>query len=404
MLRFLVEEDLSGRAAQGSQDAAIAKFFADRPKEDAEQKLGWAMGRLAEKLSEYYDSEGADDAIRVFVDSARCGLRFQMWEAETAHARPPKRRTSLRFWAPLVLLLALGAGASLLLIKSNDPSISSLDFGPMADTLAMKNAPELPADLKALSVSELEEFARSYLLPFLNVERQHMAVALANQVVVRDPDYAAGYATAGYALANLALMNYGGGVSQRHLLDAQRMSNHAMALDPEDTWVLTAAAVTAFAQRDFTSATALSGQAYAAAPTDQGVLITYGFIALVTGRYQAAREATEDKEHYEKSHFKDVRDRLYAFASFHIGDYLATIDVLEAAENEGRPLNVTAMTYLAAAHQVAGNHQTANKLIRRLQRDWPTFRPELIGDVFFLDASEYDFLLQNLAAAGWSLE
>ncbi len=87
---------MAGRAQNGSREAVIAEFFADRPEEEVGRKLAWAFTRLSEKLAEYYLRDGADDPIRMFVEPTRGGLRFEMWESEVAARSDPNRKVPLR--------------------------------------------------------------------------------------------------------------------------------------------------------------------------------------------------------------------------------------------------------------------------------------------------------------------
>lgn len=401
LLRFLVEEDLSGRAMQGSKDAVIATFYADRDPDEAETKLVWAFSRLAEKLDEYYQAEGADDPMRFLVDMRRFGLQFQMREAD-----PPRAVTAassvamIRLLAPLVaLIVALIIGITLVLLP---PDTAQDPTARAGGEEAAKEVQALIDDYAHLTIVEHELEARNHLFPFLEIEAQKRAVASANVVILRDPDFGRGYATAGYGLATMALMTAGGAVSRRHLEEARLMRDRALALSPEDAWVLSAAALTFYAEREYEQAISYSEKAYAAGADDPYVASAYSVLALVTARYEESLDASKDRGPTDFPKIGYGLERVHAFASFHLGDHDTTIQKLERLEREGYPHNVTTAMYLAAAHQVTGNHAQANEMVQRIKTDWPTFRPERIPTLFFREPAEADFLLQNLAAAGWS--
>ncbi|SMP02081.1 tetratricopeptide repeat protein [Shimia sagamensis] len=402
LLRFLIDEHLAARATHGSQNAAISEFFADRSPEEASKKLMWAMERLSEKLAVYYADDGADDPIRITTNSDLCGLNFQMWEDEAvpSTSQPQKMPMKGVIFVGLILV-ALVVGGGLALWPENQRFRSSGSV-PVSQSEEDLGVPPFPERYDGLSVFELEKVAREYLYPTLDMERQRVAIAIAKEVIARDPEYVVAYATAGYGLTAIALMTSGGALSRRHLEEARLMRDQALAKGPEDPWVLSSAALVAFTERDYRSAINLSERSYALGSQDPDVAGAYAVLALLTSRYENAREATEVGSVADLPHTLMARERLYAMASFHVGEYVETIETLETSEREGRGVNVVTMTYLAAAHQASGNHQRASETVQHIREQWPMFRPEMIGRVFFQDPTEGDFLMQNLAAAGWT--
>ncbi len=401
LLRFLVDEHLEGRAKQGSRKAVIASLFADRLEEEAERKLAWAIERLAEKLTVYYEAEGADDPIRVFVDSELCRLRFRMWEGEAVSltSQPQKTPIKVVFSMGLVVVALVVAGG--LALWPENLRFRSFGSVPVLHSEEDLWVPPFPERYDGLSVPALETVAREYLYPTLDMERQRVAIAIAKEVIARDPEHVTAYATAGYALTSIALMTSGGALSRRHLEEARVMRDQALAKGPQDPWVLSSAALVAFTGGDYSEAIKLSERAYALGSQDPDVAGAYGDLALITGRYEKARGASGVRSVPDHPHIFVARERLYAMSSFHVGEYVETIDVLEAVEREGRSVSVVSMTYLAAAHQAVGNHHRANETVQRIREQWPMYRPEMIARVFFQDPTEGDFLMQSLAAAGW---
>ncbi|WP_299423376.1 hypothetical protein [uncultured Shimia sp.] len=402
LLRFLVEDYLAGRAQNGSREAVIAEFFADRPEEEVGRKLAWAFTRLSEKLAEYYQRDGADDPVRISVNPAQHDLDFQMWEAKVNAPKRQRPMVPFRLLVPAGLLIAglvIGIG---LILTQEGPSELPISAIPIEGLRAAQGRPPLPAHFAELTVPMLEDEARNHLFPILEMDRQRLAIAIAYEAIDRDPQSAQAYATAGYALSTLAIVTSGGGVSRRHLEDARRMRKHAMALAPQDPWVLSSAALTAFAEKEFSLAMELSKQAYTADSQDPYVSSAFGVVAMITHQYEEALEATRKDRISDVEETVVARERLYAFSSFHLGDFGEAISVLENSEREGRGHNVTTLMYLAASYQANGDHTRAKEAVQRIQTGWPTFRPEMIARVFFRDPEEADFLMQNLSAAGWS--
>ena len=402
LLRFLVEDYLAGRAQHGSREAVIADFFADRTPEEADKKLAWAMARLSEKLTLYYATEGADDPIRIAANAVLGCLDFKMWEGEATSTAIPANKLPLRLALPLIALIAALIVGVAALFWPGEFAGGVLSSERSTSLEQPVQVPDFPERYLGLSVPELTDLAREYLYPTLDMERQRVAIAISREVIRRDPENGTGYATAGYSLATLSLLSSGGALSRRHLKDAGWMRDQALARSPEDAWVLSAAAVVAFAEQDFQTSVETSERAYSLGSHDPHVSAAYSLIAIVTNRYENAREASEKDRIVDLPYTAIARERLYALASFHVGEYGDTIEILEAAEREGRGYNVTTVMYLAAAHQAMGNHERAKAMVQRIRAEWPTFRPEMIATVFFRDPNETEYLMQNLAAAGWS--
>lgn len=400
LLRFLADEDLAGRAKEGSRAAVIAEFYADRSDEDAARKLDWALARLSDKLAEYYDGDGADDPIRIHVDLGTCGLRFELWEGE--QIRPPAESQRLPFRLQVAvggLVAALIIGVVLVFTDGGNPEQPD---GRMQDTAMIDDL--VLEKYQHLTPEELVQVSKRYLFPTLDAERQRTAIALSQMAIQQQSDTAGAHATVAYALATMATVSQGGALSRRYLSDARLALDQGLAVAPQDPWVLSAAAMTAYAERDFEQAVLLSEQAYAGGADDIYVSGAFGVLALVTARYEECREASLIGRQVEDPVVRMGMERLYAFASFHLGDFAETVTVLEAHDTDGRADNVTSTMYHAAAYQAIGAHQEANAMVRRLQSDWPMFRPESVATLFFQDPEEGAFLLQNLAAAGWAFE
>lgn len=404
LLQFLVEEELSGKASQQKKDAVIASFFGDRSKEEAEQKLIWAFGRLSEKLAEYYEGDGADDPICIRVNPVETGLHFGEYEGPKPKAQLSYGRQLPRNWITLAFLtLVLCAMVGLVFwLSGAGPSRWLLDERPEAQVDLQPDGPSVPDEFVNLSAVELELQARRLLFPFLNMQNQKQALLIAQEVVERYPASAEGFATAGYALAALSLMTRGGGASKRFLVEAQVMRERAMTLASENPWVLASAGITSYVEQDFANAMLLGEKAYNLAQDDIHIASTYISLAFVTHRYEVARDVALLTKSTNPDTAISTPVRIYAFASFHLGDYEATIVTLEAAQSaHDLEHNVASLVYLAAAYQAVGRQEAAHNLVLRIQSDWPLFRPELLGRMFFQNPAEADFLMQNLAAAGW---
>jgi len=404
LLRFLVDEDLAGRAKQGSRAAVIAKFYADRSEGEAAQKLTWAMARLSEKLTEYYDGDGADDPIRVFVDPRSCGLRFEMWEAKPKPRDTTGPKTSMRMLILIGALIASAIGWVVMELTPTGVVEGPQDDWPKDISDLVTDDIELPMDIGGMSAVELIDHARIYQYPMLDFDRQKVAIFLSKTAMERDPDFAWGYATAAFSLASMADMTTGGGLSRRYLQEAETLSERSMSLAPNDSWVLASAAFVALASDDYETAVQLSKTAYATGGDDGLVAHAYAMIAHFTGRFEEVRVANGPDKIMPDDPIRLIRERVYAFASFHIGDHDTTVRVLEAGAESGEAHNIASMLYLAAAYQAAAQQEAAEGLVAEIQETWPTLRTEVVASMFFQDPNEGDIIRYHLSAAGMPFE
>lgn len=400
LLRFLVDEDLAGRAKQGSRAAVIAEFYADRPEEEAAQKLTWAMARLSEKLAEYYDGDGADDPIRIFVDRHGCGLRFEMWDARPIPQDTTGPKTSMRM---LILIGALIASAIGWVVMELTPT--GVVEGPQEDwpkdvSDLVTDDIELPMDIGGMSAEELVEAARSHMYPSLDFERHKVAIALSKTAIERDPEFARGYATAAMSMGIMADLTQGGGLSRRYLHEATVLFDKASALDPDDGWVMATAAQIAWASDDFALAEERIQVAYDADPSDGFVAHTYGMIAHFSGRFEDVLVVNAPERVAASDPIKLVRERVFAFASYHLGDYDTTIAVLESTVQAGLEHNFASLMYLASAYQAVGQQSLAEGMVLRIEEGWPTLRTDMLAEMSFIDPLEWEKQKAHLRAAG----
>ena len=400
LLRFLVDEDLAGRAKQGSREAVIAKFYADRSEEDAARKLTWAFARLSEKLAEYYEGDGADDPIRIFVDPMTCGLQFEMWDARPMPRDTTVPKTSMRMVILIGALIACAIGWLILELTPTGGMDGPQEDWPKDVSDLVTGDIDLSIDVEGMSATELVETARSYLYPSLDFDRHKVAIVLSKTAIDRDPEFARGYATAAMSLAVLADLTRGGGLSRRYLHESTILLQKAEALDAEDSWVIATSAHVAWASNDYVLAEELAQAAYDATPDDGYIAHTYALIAHFTGRFEDAVAANAPDKVAASDPIKLVRERIYAFSSYHVGAYDTTIEIVERTVQEGLEHNVGSLLYLASAYQASGQQDQAERMVQRLEAQWPNLRTDFVASMFFLDPADWEKQKAHLAAAG----
>ncbi len=109
LLEYLVEKSLSGQAGQLKEYTigveAFGKPSSYDPQEDS--LIRHQVGRLRQKLVEYYHTEGGDDPVVVALPKGRFELMFQRRPLEAQ----PSRVRELRRWRLAALLLCVALAA-----------------------------------------------------------------------------------------------------------------------------------------------------------------------------------------------------------------------------------------------------------------------------------------------------
>jgi len=404
LLGFLVQRELSNNVSLNTKDNVLSHVFGDYPKIVAEQKLTFALTRLSEKLDQYYEGEGLNDPIIIKANTIQACLTFE--ENENSNSNEGQilvGRQHRNVSIPITFYMFI---LSVFLF-----SLCLIDFGSKRISHGQKREnhigtqfidSSIGSDYSELSVGALELTSRRFLFPFQYIKGKKKALEIAREVILRDPAYAPGYATAGYALASQSLMTTGGGLSKRYLSEALAMRDKAMDLDPDHPWVIASAGLIAYVDKDFERAVFLLETAYERARLDDYIANTYMSVAFVTHRYKLARDAALRFKLHNSKNDGSTPARIYAYANFHLGYYEETIDTLEAVQLAlDQDHDVAPLVYLAAAYQAIGRHEAARSLIKKIQSERPLFRPDLMGSIFLQDPNEANFLIQSLTEAGW---
>ncbi len=145
LLRFLADKALSGEADQLNEYSigvdALGKPSNYDPREDAIVRLH--IGRIRQKLGDYYRNEGKDDPLILELPKGRFKLK---WEVRSAPAaEPPKtepqnpgghQRKSVLVWAGILLLLLLwGTSSTVLWWRARQNQTAAGVWGPELEQL-----------------------------------------------------------------------------------------------------------------------------------------------------------------------------------------------------------------------------------------------------------------------------
>jgi tetratricopeptide (TPR) repeat protein len=399
---------LQGNLDPVSPEALAPVLFAERDAETGARMALSDMRRLSDLLAEYHETEGMHDAVRTSFEVASGTLAFALFEQlapaeDTAHSSAlPKKRVLLG------TLLAAAAILSLVLWThgAHDKNTVATGSDEISLEVTAARSPLMPKDVDAdtLSAEELNRIGHKSFFPFFEVEQQKEAVAHFLYVNERHPEFAGAYASAAHSFASMTLVMRGSGRSLKLLDEAAMMRDAALERAPNDPWTLSAVAWVAFAQRDFETAIDFSEQSYEMAPRDGRILDFYSLLALLTGRYEQARRASNPMLFAGEDDPRTNHLIFYGYASLHLGEYAKAVDAFQTGLAGGEEQNAIRAMYLAAAYQAQGQSEKARVVFDELRDKWPMFRPEIANQLLLSDPRKGDLVLTYLKELGWKFD
>ncbi|WP_422049183.1 hypothetical protein [Shimia sp.] len=409
LLEFLAGEALAGRAAETSFQSVQSALYESFEPHEREKVARSDKRRLAELLQRYFSAEGREDALHIFVVPEGLKLEFAFAEQEQSEAEHKARTLFRRNWALLVVIaMLLGA----ILVSKLMPDLfgakqSEHVFSPpwhSGTEGQFSNADFLPGteNLSLPTPEKLDLLARNHMFSFMDMERQKRVVAHSKAVIARFPDHAGSYATAAHSLSNMAILTRGSSASLAYLEEASAMVERAQVLAADDPWTLSAGGWLAAGLRDWDNARALSARAHAAGGESREILVFRALILLFSGDFQTAADVTAPKENEPQS--GDIG--IHGFAKFYLEDYEGAVAAFEQSMTRGGDPTPVGSAYVAAAYQAVGRSETAARVVASIREKWPTFRPELVHQVFAPEISEIHGLtfLKLFCDAGWELD
>lgn len=409
LLEFLTDEALAGRAAQTSLQTVQSALYESYEPHEREKVARSDKLRLAELLQRYFSAEGREDALHISVASEGLQLEFAFAEQEQSEVKSKTRAMFRRNWALFVavamLVVAILVGKlmpDLFAAQQNALNFSSPWYaGSKGQNSDMEFLPGTE-DISISTPEELDILARNHMFSFMDMERQKRVVAHSKAVITRFPDHAGSYATAAHSLSNMAILTRGSSASLAYFDEASAMVERAQVLAADDPWTLSAGGWLAAGLRDWDNARALSARAHALENESKEILIFRALILLFSGDFKTAAEVTAPKENDPQS--GDVG--IHGFAKFYLEDYEGAVAAFEQSMKRGGNPTPVGSAYVAAAYQAVGRSETAARVVASIREKWPTFRPELVHQVFAPEISEIHGLtfLKLFCDAGWELD
>lgn len=410
-LSYVVEEAIAGRSGMILGKTIAQDVYGGDPLStaNAENLVRVDAGRLRRKMEDYYESDGANDRIKVVIEPGGYAPLFLDRDHTpkgdgTARSANPSRHS-------VVILLAAGALVAVLAVvavlftsyqgpSEDEKNVASAETSNTVrrterDALALKSS----ASVQAMNLCDQ---ARGFLFPIADPGGQKIAMETFTKAIDTDPGLSCGYAGAAHAAATLAILM--GDTSEAEAMQqrAHSLSREAVELDPTDGWSQSSAAWAACAAGQFEDAETLSSLAVRLTPTDGNVLDFKALISLVLGDFDSALEASDPERRRDIGSFRFARRNLRAVAWFHTGNYVSSIRSLEEAIRNGDPVSPMTLTYLTASHWAAGNKGAAKKFASDLKSAWPKARPDIALSRFYRKEELLRQVVDRLVAAGWS--
>lgn len=401
-LRYVVAEALAGRADSILGKTIAADVFDRDPEEnDCDNVVRVEARRLRRKLDEYYRAEGREDPVRIHIDAGGYAPRFEALEPSESELSPNKPYAAVKRHWPIwttAVVMACAAGYFIYPTLTGQSSV----LAPSLTEQSLERRALREKSLTTLEAANLDGQGRGLLFPIADPDRQRLATSLFRESIDLDPTYFGGYAGAAHSLGTLAILSPAGPTKDDFLRDARDMAQRAVELAPAEAWSHSAAAWSSFAAKDYEEAMRRSELAFEIAPHDGNVLDYFGLVMLFTGHFEGAREASSPERERHTAALRLAHRNVYGVASFHLGDYAASIASFEAAAALGDPVSEFSLVFQAVSHEGAGNSEKARALVRELSRTYPDFDPERAMRAFYRDPEHVQHVMSFLDRAGWN--
>lgn len=404
-LTYVVEEVLEDRSALIRAKTIAQDVYLRDPKQESysDNIVRVDARRLRRLLDEYYSTLGADDPVRISIETGSYVPSFAIQKPiadnNAAESSPTRRRRQHIAAAILgVSLLAVWALGAIWLYSD--------DEAEPAKALEQATQPERRALFErsgaTLQAQNLCDQGRGILFPIAEPSQQQLATSLFRRAIELAPEFACGYAGAAHSLATLSIMAPEGEKRDELIGQANQMATRSLDLAPKDGWSVSAVGWVALAGGDLNRAKSFSRLSEELSPLDGSVLDFHGIVSILTGDYEEARRATDPTRPRHTFGYGHAHRNIYGVATFHAGDYRAAIASWNEAIDLGGPVSELTLVYLSASHEALGDHAVAARYAQELMQTWPEFPADVVLRRFYPDDDVSEHVIDLLTAAGWS--
>lgn len=399
-LNYVVSETLAGRKDQIS-GRTIAQDVYGRGKRGGDSDLSVVRvdaGRLRRRMAEYYSGSGEGALVRIDIPTGSYSPDFHLSEpAEPKIPAIPMRRAGASPFAIAalvgVILLAGYLMVDRFLVSGNVPVVSaSEDKSAIRRALLRKS----PATLQAANQAKQ---ARGLVFPALDPVRMRLVLNLFKHTIELDDTYHGGYAGAAQVSGVMAALMPAGPERDAVLARAQNYSETALRLRPESSWVQSSAAFVAFANRDYSTAKRLSDNALALDPNDLHAREVDALISLFTGDFERAAQMG-DPATYPSETWQITTRNAYAVAQFYLGNYVEAVNQIETVIENGEPISQISVFYVIAALWKLGETDASQDYLSYYMTAWPEVRVDQMLARIFISPELLDEPTALFLAAG----
>ena len=144
LLKFLADKAISGQADQLNEYSIGVDAFGKPPTYDPRQDASVRLhiGRIRQKLGEYYRNEGKDDPVVIELPKGRFKLKWEVRsslvevaKAEPASPRVQRGRAAIVLWGALALSVIWGCYSTVLLWRARQNQTQSAVWTPELEQL-----------------------------------------------------------------------------------------------------------------------------------------------------------------------------------------------------------------------------------------------------------------------------
>lgn len=404
-LSYVVEETLAGRGERIRGKAVAFQVYGRNLDSDTggQNLVRVEAQRLRRLLEEYYENEGAEDAIRIHVPVG--GYKPTITERERPKPAVVEVEStgapSHTIW-PRKRFVIVGAGVMALILcavffigweRRPVPAANAPADIAQKAALRQQSVPRLQA-------ANLAEQARGMFFPVYEAKRQALAYDMFLHAIELDPSLSDGHAGAAQAMATMAILSPDPQSRAERLELAQGHAEQALALSTADAWAIGSAAWVRAAARDWDAAKELASTAADLAPKDGHVLDLAGLSFMLAGEHVLAAEMSNPERERQGSGRFGARN-IWGVSQLALGNYRAVVDAFEGAAASGDPISPPSLALQAVAHDKLGEPEEARKLVAELRETWPAFPAEfLVAQLFPTSPNLQDDILETLAKFG----
>ncbi len=409
-LTYVVQESISGRG-----DKILGKRIAqDVYGRDTSRESETAnvvrvdAGRLRRRLDAYYRTEGAKDNVRIHVDKGGYAPSFSyasQREQDSNSTRlseegPKKEVPKTAFLVGSITACVAIAFFAAFQFSKRDILVAE-SAAPNAEERRVQRGVLFEASPASLQALNLAEEARTMMFPATQPTRLLAALILFEEAIELDPTYFGGHAGAAQASAMFAGLAPLGDKRDQMMVKARTYAETAVDLDPASAWCQSALALVNMFERNFEEANRLSQRAVSLDPEDLITVEIDAIIAFFSGDFDRARTSTAPERHEGRAGTRFPWRNVYGNASFYLDEYDTAVSVLLAAVENGEPVSEINSAHLIASLQASGRKKEAKRYLNEYETAWPESRIEEFMFRLFDDPENARKLISQLTDAGW---